>query len=377
MTKKRTLKQWIMRYVFIVAVISVIATAAISSANAAYRANVAGMDTARVALWKFSLNDNPISSFDSTPIDLLKDSNYKNVSSYQNGSKNNNTVLVPGMSGSIDYILKNESEVNAVLTKFGVKMNIKVNNPGTIESLWTEVEWKKWLLSMPVNWYITVLDKNSDGIVTNTIAIPVEGALNDLQVINTGSSIDISSNWEIVAESSTGLAFNMGDSLKVIKINWEWPFDRHDAKMYFNETSTAEGIDKTLSYDEYVDTFGTDGVISEPSFTYKVGDSTVTKMYSDFSFDDYVNLHNYCASQTGDGEEGYKQIYKYLNYTEYLKWENNLKVPNDYMTEINDIHERQSLYLDEIDSNFSKLKVDIEFLLSFKVEQAVPTVSND
>ena len=104
MNKKRTLKQWIMRYMFIVAILAIIATVTISSANAAYRANVMGEDVARVALWKFSLNDNPITSFDSTPIDLLKDSNYTNVSSFQNGSKNNNTVLVPGMSGHIDYI---------------------------------------------------------------------------------------------------------------------------------------------------------------------------------------------------------------------------------------------------------------------------------
>ena len=230
---------------------------------------------------------------------------------------------------------------------------------------------------MPINWYITVLDEESDGIITNTITIPLEGALVGMDIVNTGSLVEVSSQWDVIPEASSGLPFEMGESLKVIMINWRWPYNRHDAKMYYNQSVATEGESKTLTYDEYIDNFGVDGEMNEPTFTYEVGGNTVSKKYSELQFNDYVDLHNYCSISFKNGSGGYQQIYEYLNYTEYVKWQNNLKVPDSYLADSGlDIHERQTLYLDEIDTEFSKMKVDIQFLLSFKVEQAMPTTTS-
>lgn len=371
--KKRTLKQWIYRYVIILFVIGILCGGVIVASNAAYNKSVTATDSVRVAKWEFTLNDENILHLSSEPLNLLKNSFYTNTSMIiQDGSSSHNATLVPGMKGTMTYQLKNKSEVNATINEMLIKLQFNINSPIPEMDYWTDDKWKTLVRSMPIEWFITIVDKTDNGLNDNTIKILVDSYLTEYDVKDSidGKSKVLYTTWNIVAEDSEALDFNSNTEYKVIQLNWEWPYDRSISKQFYdenNEDETFEKIYSLLEYTTYASTKGID-LTDEPIFQYKDENNVEqTKKYGDFTFDNYLDLYSYCRKNND-----FRLIYKFFNYHEYLKWKNFYIVPNDYMTEISDNTLRQQMYLDEIDTKFSNYDFKIDVLLDLMIIQKEP-----
>lgn len=368
--KKRTVKQWILRYMIIGIIIGSISTFIITSSNAAYRKSVSSSDSVRVAKWAFTLNDENITTLTTDPLDLLENSFYTGVNSIvSNGSTSYAASLVPGMKGVMTYQLKNNSEVDASIVSFSVVLKLEINNIREEMQTWDDAAWETWIRKIPIEWFITIVDQTNAGVTPTTIKILMDSYLNDYSLEDglTANSKTLSTTWEVVTESNPALDFNLNSQYKVVQLNWEWAYNRYTEDIFYNETNKEETFAKTMTYTEYVTYKGT-SINTEPSFTYVDSSNTAqTKTYSNISFDDYLDLYVYCQSQND-----FSMLYKYLNYHEYLKWVNTFtQIPDDFYPSTA-YDERQQLYLDEIDTKLSNLDVNISVLLSFKIVQKEP-----
>lgn len=370
--KKRTVKQWILRYMIIGIIIGSISTFIITSSNAAYRKSVSSSDSVRVAKWAFTLNDENITTLTTDPLDLLENSFYTGVNSIvSNGSTSYAASLVPGMKGVMTYQLKNNSEVDASIVSFSVVLKLEINNIREEMQTWDDAAWETWIRKIPIEWFITIVDQENDGVTPTTIKILMDSYLNDYSLEDglTANSKTLSTTWEVVTESNPALDFNLNSQYKVVQLNWEWAYNRYTEDIFYNETNKEETFAKTMTYTEYV-TYKDTSINTEPSFTYvDPSNITQTKTYSNITFDDYLDLYVYCQREDVND---FSMLYKYLNYHEYLKWVNTFtKIPEDFYPSTA-YDERQQLYLDEIDTKFSNLDVNISVLLSFKIVQKEP-----
>ena len=371
--KKRTLKQWIYRYMIILFVIGILCGGVIVASNAAYNKSVTATDSVRVAKWEFTLNDENILHLSSEPLNLLANSFYSNTSMIiKDGSTTHNATLVPGMKGTMTYQLKNKSEVNATINEMVIKLQFNINSPTPEMDSWDDSDWQKLIRSMPIEWFITIVDKTDNGLNDRTIKILVDSYLTNYQVSDSddGKSKILYTTWDIIADDSDALDFNFNTEYKVIQLNWEWSYDRTESKQFYNESNTTDSFEKIYTALEYTAYASANSINLnvEPSFNYEDENGVVkTKSYSQFSFDDYLDLYSYCQNNND-----FRMIYKFFNYHEYLKWKNYYFVPDDYMPSITDNKVRQQLYLDDIDTKFSNYDFQIDVLLDLTIIQKEP-----
>ena len=371
--KKRTLKQWIYRYMIILFVIGILCGGVIVASNAAYNKSVTATDSVRVAKWEFTLNDENILHLSSEPLNLLENSFYSNTSMIiKDGSTTHNATLVPGMKGTMTYQLKNKSEVNATINEMVIKLQFNINSPTPEMDSWDDSDWQKLIRSMPIEWFITIVDKTDNGLNDRTIKILVDSYLTEYDVKDSidGKSKILYTTWDIIADASDALDFNFNTEYKVIQLNWEWSYDRTESKQFYNESNTTDSFEKiytALEYTAYASSNSID-LNEEPIFNYEDENGVDKEIsYSEFSFDDYLDLYSYCQNNND-----FRMIYKFFNYHEYLKWKNYYFVPNDYMPSITDDKVRQQLYLDDIDTKFSNYDFQIDVLLDLTIIQKEP-----
>lgn len=311
---KRTKKQWIMRYAFVLITFGILAMLAITGTRASYTTSATGTDNARVAKWAFSLNGEASTSHEEV-LDLLKDSKYNNVGLQQ--GQDYAKALVPGMNGQLEYLLVNESEVNAEINEFSVSIKMYFYNIDTEKTTWQVADWKKWLNDMPIDWSITLLDRSTDdGIITGERVISLDGNLQDLVYNPTAEIPYLESKWNVISSDSEPEPFNMNANFKVLRINWDWPY----------QTSfSVGGATMTWSqYEQYLNTtyLTTSGV---PTFNFNGTDVL------------YTELTDLQKTSLATNEE-------YLNYGKYLS-------------------------ADAIDESYSAVKMKVSVILNFTVSQ--------
>lgn len=368
-TKKRSLKQWIIRYIVVLFIIGSLATILITGANSAYRKSVSSIDSARVAKWSFTFNGKNIAEIQSEPVDLLQNSYYGDVSQFVENEENKyNAVLVPGMSGSLTYQVKNDSEVAASLAKLSVKFQYLIEKPTAEMYTWSNDDWITWVDKMPIEWVVTFI--NGSDASSNLIKTGIDSKLHSLVAYeHLDNSILVHITWDIITDIHSELDYEINDEYKIMQLYWNWPYDRQIANMFYDETQTSSTVTKSLTYNQFISLPGKNLSV-EPSFTFYSDevDSIVTKTFTEMSFHNYLELFSYCKDTLND----YSMLYKYFNYKEYMKWKLYFVVPDDYKTEINDYSTRQDDYLTEIDTNFSNLDLNISAIISLTFVQKEP-----
>lgn len=109
-------KNKIMRLASGLLVVALMTTCAISGTFAKYTSSTSGNDSATVAKWSFSVNEEEIAVSPATTVEFnlfetVNDSDGKTESDVKSGS-----LIAPGTSGSFELGLVNNSEVNAKYT---------------------------------------------------------------------------------------------------------------------------------------------------------------------------------------------------------------------------------------------------------------------
>ncbi len=139
--KKNKKHKSLSTFVVLVVMLVMICVVSISNTYAKYTTTVTGTDKAKVALWKFEINDTALASGDTTytlglfnTINELDDS--ASVSAETDVKKETGkNIIAPGTQGSFDIKIKNASEVNATYAiEFNVSgaegMNLKFSIDG-------------------------------------------------------------------------------------------------------------------------------------------------------------------------------------------------------------------------------------------------------
>ena len=106
-------KNKMMRIASVLLVAVLLSTSAISGTYAKYVSTSTGTDSARVALWKFTIDDTDIITTSNTFTFDLFNTSYEESNVDKEGIDNNAVVIAPGTTGFATVTLKNISEVNA------------------------------------------------------------------------------------------------------------------------------------------------------------------------------------------------------------------------------------------------------------------------
>lgn len=311
---KRSTKQWITRYIFVIAVFGILAMLVVSGTRARYTTTATGNDTATVAKWAFSLNGQASTNHEEI-LDLLKDSKYTNVGHQQ--GQDYAKALVPGMNGQLEYLLVNESDVSAEIDEFSISIKMYFNNIDAEKTSWRVDDWRKWLDDMPIKWSITILDRHSDnGIIENERVIDLDGTLQNLVYNPLASTPYLESTWTIISSSDQPEPFDMNANFKVLRINWDWPYQA---------SFSVSGA--TLSWSQYEQYLSSTYSSTSGVPTFNFGGMNVL----------YTELTDFQKTSLSTNEE-------YLNYVKYLN-------------------------ADAIDESYSAVKMKVSVILNFTVSQ--------
>ncbi len=179
-------------------VAAVVATAySVSGTYARYTSTFEGSDSARVAKWAFSINDENVTANNNFTFDLFKTINdTKDGQDEKDVAKGTDeNIIAPGTQGEFTIKLANSSEVNAEYS---------------------------------INY-----------TVGNTSSIPVEFSLNGTDWLTDMTQLNV-----------TDQAINMNGGEATVKVLWRWSFERgtEEADKETNNTfDTTLGIDGTAT----------------------------------------------------------------------------------------------------------------------------------
>ncbi len=114
--KKNKKHKSLSTFVVLVVMLVMICVVSISSTYAKYTTTVTGTDSAKVALWKFEINDTALASGETTyTLGLFNTINELDGSASVSPETDvkSGKIIAPGTQGSFDIKIKNASEVNA------------------------------------------------------------------------------------------------------------------------------------------------------------------------------------------------------------------------------------------------------------------------
>ena len=108
-------KNVMMRIASFLLVAVLITTCGISGTYAKYTSEATATATARVAEWKFTVDDSTenIAKTETFTFNLFATINEEDTTTAENDVAKDETIIAPGTGGSLGVVLKNESEVNA------------------------------------------------------------------------------------------------------------------------------------------------------------------------------------------------------------------------------------------------------------------------